>query len=360
MRKIAFIDAKEQPLLYLFEKSGSTYTHKETIRASHTERGEISFESRPEGADALYVSLPPSMLSFRIVEFPFSDMKRIREVLPFELDTLMLGGSGGMVFDARILAERPGACTVLVVGIERDTLGRLLDSLAGLKAEVGAVTSLEVAAALATSSPEMNVAHLLIRQGQETVAGEDRTVTAIKELSSPSMNLWRGERARPGSNKLVRQSLTVTALFSALLVSLFLAHTSLEIIGTGKTSAAIKKQLHDEYRNLFPREKEAANELYRLKAHLKEVRDKEHLFVGIAPLQLLLELSSLSGPNRTFNELTVDRDRIIIKGEASSLEEVQQVKTGVERLLLGTDISEVKPSSQGKTAFTITAKGRKR
>ena len=101
-----FFDLKDEPMLYTFEKSRGTYIKKEVLHASVSEEYELGLERMPHDIEASYVSVPLSMLSFRTIELPFSDMKRVREVLPFELDNLILGGSGGIVFDACVLKER--------------------------------------------------------------------------------------------------------------------------------------------------------------------------------------------------------------------------------------------------------------
>jgi len=102
-----------------------------------------------------------------------------------------------------------------------------------------------------------------------------------------------------------------------------------------------------------------SNELDQLKAHIKELRDKESSFVGVSPLRVLLGLSSVSVPGVSFIEVTADRDITILKGEAPSMSDVQKTKTELEKIFTDVVISDTKPSSQGKTLFTITVKGRK-
>jgi len=127
MGVILFFDLKDQPMLYTFEKGRGTYIKKEVLSVSVSAEYELGLERKPDDIEASYVSVPLNMLSFRTIELPFSDMKRVREVLPFELDNLILGGSGGIVFDARIIKEQEGTFKFLVVCMMKDSLRKLLD-----------------------------------------------------------------------------------------------------------------------------------------------------------------------------------------------------------------------------------------
>jgi hypothetical protein len=61
----------------------------------------------------------------------------------------------------------------------------------------------------------------------------------------------------------------------------------------------------------------------------------------------------------SFHEITIDKERIVVKGECPSLSDVQQIKSSLERFLTQVNIADAKPSSQNRTLFTITAKERK-
>src|SRR5208282_6221088 len=147
-----FFDLKEQPLLYMFEKSKGTYIKKEVLPVSLSPEYEPMLERMPHDIDASYVSVPLNMLSFRTIELPFSDMKRVKEVLPFELDNLILGGSGGIVFDAHLMREHEGTYKFLVVCIMKDSLRKLLDAFRRQHLDIKTVTSIDLVSAFASFS----------------------------------------------------------------------------------------------------------------------------------------------------------------------------------------------------------------
>src|SRR5208282_1575967 len=101
-----FLDLKEGDLaIYTVGKNGGSGIIRERISmppgAGYTFNTEGSFRDNDES----YLSLPLSLLNFRVLELPFSDMKQIMEVLPFELEAMILGGSSGVAFDAYPLGE---------------------------------------------------------------------------------------------------------------------------------------------------------------------------------------------------------------------------------------------------------------
>ena len=151
----------------------------------------------------------------------------------------------------------------------------------------------------------------------------------------------------------------VTAALVVLVLLIFLADNVLVIVSTKHENDSIKESIRKTYRGLFPSDKKISNELYQLKAHMRELKDKESSFVGVRALDTLLDLSSASRPGVSFIEVTVDRDLTILKGEAPSMSDVQKTKTDLEKIFKEVNISDTKPSVQGKTLFTLTVKGKK-
>jgi type II secretory pathway component PulL len=144
-----------------------------------------------------------------------------------------------------------------------------------------------------------------------------------------------------------------------LLLLVFAADSVMGIIAATRENNSIRTTMRKTYQGLFPSEKKISNELYQLKAHIKELKDKEESFVGVSPLGVLLDLSGISRPGIVFNEVSVDRENIVLKGEGPSMSDVQKTKTELEKVFVEVNISDTKPSSQNRTLFTITAKGRK-
>jgi hypothetical protein len=343
-------------MLYTFEKSGGAYIKKEALGISVSAEYEIGLESMPKDIEASYVSVPLSLLSFRTIELPFSDMKRVREVLPFELENLILGGSGSIVFDARVLKEREGTYKFLVVCMMKDTLRKLLDAFRRQRIDIKTVTSLDLVSFDAFSS-EDHLADFLMHPSSWSSAAEDRMALAAHEVADPTIDLRRGEFAFTGDTEKTRKSLKYTVVLGVLLLLLFLSDLSLKSFAMKKESLFIDDEIRRSYTDVFPGERRITSEIYQLKAHLRELKDKEPLFAGISPLQDLLAVTASGKNGFSFNEIDLENTGLVMKGECRTMSEVQTLRNSLGAFFTDVAISDTKPLVQGRTAFTITAKG---
>ena len=359
MKRIAFFDLKGEPSIYMLEKSGGSYVLKDTVRVfidgAHNYRAERPLEETDES----YLSLPLDLLNFRIIELPFTDIERIREVLPFELDNLIMGGAEKVVFDVCLLKEDNEKCTVLAVYIMKDVLRPILNGLKALGIDAKIITSTEVALSLDSFKSGDELADLALKREESAGGIENRVHAAIQEVNRNTFNLRRGEFTYTRNTERTRKSLKLTAVLAVMVLLVFLSDMSLRIISTRREASAIRDETRKTYLSVFPNEKRVAGELYQLKAHIREMREKENSYAGIEPLPMLLDLAAVSGQGISFSELTMDQERLIIKGESPSLTDVQKLKINLERFLSGVNIADTKVSARNRTEFTITAKGRR-
>jgi hypothetical protein len=358
MKRVAFFDLKEEELsIYILEKNGGTYKVKDTINTPVSEKDLFSIDRTFNDIEESYLSLPLSLLNFRTLELPFSDTSKIKEVLPFELDGLILGSPDSAVFDARVIDERNGKYKSLAVYVMKDTLRRIFEKLKVLRIDPKVVTSIELASLIGSLTLNEEITHLLINP--KPIASEDRINSAISEIDRPTINLRTGELSYTLDTEKTKKSLKLTAILFVLLLLVFLSDMALTIISTKKAISSIRDDIRKTYTGIFPDEKKITNELYQIKAHLKELKDKERSFIGVSPLQLFLDLTQVSKQGMSFHEITIDKERIVVKGECPSLSDVQQIKSSLEKFLTQVNIADAKPSSQNRTLFTITAKERK-
>ena len=342
--KAAFFDLKGEELTVLtLEKNGNT-------SVSGVASSMPPFEEYSES----YLSLPISLLNFRVVEVPFQDEKKLREMLPFEIDGLILGGHETIVFDTYPLQGEDGKHKVLVVYVLKDTLRAHLNKLKSAGFDPRAVTSIELSYAIGSSASEPEIMGRILSPG--ILVQGDRAKIAIKEMASPIVNLRREEFAYTADTEKTKKSLRVTALLAALLFVVFLSDMVLTTWSLKRANSSITDDLRRTYLSIFPNEKKISSEVYQLRAHLKELQDKESTFIGISPLQVLLDLTRLSRPGVSLSEITIDRELIVVKGECPSLSDVQKIKNDLEGFLASVTISDTKTSVQNQTLFTITAK----
>ncbi len=104
----------------------------EVQRASRTLRGMVS--ELEQHADLVTLALGNEAV-LRLVDMPFSDTRKIDQVIGFELEAQILGELDGMVVD-QVLAQPMGdGARVLAVGADRARLQQLIDAMAEAGAE---------------------------------------------------------------------------------------------------------------------------------------------------------------------------------------------------------------------------------
>lgn len=358
MDRTIFLDLKGKELsIYTIERNGKPVLNQGKLTVSVGEGYSFDIEKAVGDMKEAYLSLPLDLLNFRIIELPFFDMKKVMEMLPFELDGLIIGGTEGIVFDAYPLGESNGIFRILVTYIMKDTLRAILSGLKTSGLDPRVVTSLELSHILGCPASGRDITGLLLTP--EQITDEERVKTAVKELEKPAINLRRGEFAYTADTEKTRKSLRLTAILAALLLLVFFSDAAMTIISLKKENRSIRDEIRKTYVGIFPDEKKITSELYQLRAHLKEMKDKEGSFIGASPLQGLLELTRLSRPGLSLIEITMDKELIVLKGECPSLSDAQKIKKDLEGFLTDVNISETKPSLQNRILFTITAKGGK-
>jgi type II secretory pathway component PulL len=350
MAKSLFIDIGEKEVsTYLFDFRGSKYEMKEIKKYPLSEKFDFSPDALPGDIENAYLSLPLSSLNFRVIDLPFSDKERIREILPFELDGMILGGSDRVVFDDIIVGTSDNKQQVLAVYTEKNNIKEVLDKLKAYRIDPVFITCLELRNRLSDFSLPKLLSPVLLNE-------KERIALSIEEMKKPAINLRRGEFVYTRDIDKTKKSLRVTAVLAILIMLVLSAGVLLKILSARSEIAFVKNDIRKNYQEIFPGEKNIMNELYQLKSRMKEMKGREDIFLGIYPLKLLLNLSQIDKQGIVFHEIAADKVNITMKGEAPSLSEVQKVKDKLESLFDEVTISDSKSSAQDRILFTITAK----
>ncbi|MEN6321013.1 MAG: hypothetical protein ABFD82_19935 [Syntrophaceae bacterium] len=346
------IDGEDKSVIYLFEDDNYGYNYLETL----------AYNSPDELVDVndYYISIPASLLDYRIVTFPFSDKEKIKKSLPIELDNLVLGGSEEIIFDTIIPDSSDDSVDVLVAYIGKNILHRILKEFAGRNIDPRCITSIDLQSVTndinADSSEgfRKTVAERLFVQQKWDEA--DRIAQAKQEIEKPTINLRTGQFVYTKDAEKMGRTLKITVLLGFLLAFVIHANILFQTIMTKKEAAAIAKEMRISYNSLFPDEKKTIDELYQLKSHIKEIGEKNDTLTGVDSLKLLMDLSNKEENNVVYTEVQIEKGLIKLKGESRSTDELSKVKTKLSEILSDVSVSDVKPVAQGKTLFTIVAK----
>lgn len=352
MQKIGFIDLYKIDFnnsdgqidysIFTFNKTSQGYELLEKTQLNNVIRDLKDF----------YLSLPANLLNFRILEFPFTDREKLQKVIPFELDSLIIGGSGSVVFDFIVIDSSDMNNKILVTYIEKKRLAHIIHRFSGIGIDPPIITSLELAHIIRHRKD--NIALELIKN--EIISDEERLNSAIEELKSPSINLRIGEFAY--TKDLEKVSKKTELLLILLLMLLFIINVTIgfRIFVKNKEITDAKNQMRTFYSSLFPDDKKITDELYQMKSHLKAINERADLLIGAFPLEILENLSKKKTKGVVIDELNIDKEIITIKGQADSMGNLDDMKRSLSEVYKNISVTDIKPLSDNKIIFTIIIK----
>ena len=320
---------------------------------------DVDIKGEPGKTDECMFGLPFDMLDFRIVELDIPDVEKVREVLPFELDGLLLKDPSELVMDAVMLGGEEGRYKVLAVYMEKERLGKLLGGLSSAGFDPSAATSVDLAHFLGTRPMGEELAERL-SEGPRAM-GDERVDAVREEMRACTVNLRRGDLSYTKEVEKTKRSLVIGAVLIIALAIVFSGDLGLRIAKVNREAAHIEQGIIKTYSGLYPDEKLKGMQgiTYRMKSHLRELRIKQTAFSGVSPLRLMMRLKDVRPSDVEFTEISLDTDRVVLKGEAPSLSEVEQLKSGLDSVLDGVNISSTEQSSSERIVFTITAREKK-
>ncbi len=352
MGKIGFIDLnlKDSGDIYIFSGSRGKYEVEKVI-------GYSGDGASPDiaGLSDFSLSLPAELLNFRLMKLPFSDKEKLMKVIPFELEGLTMDNPANVVFDAVVLGGFGDQFDVLVAYVERHILQDILKKLGMLHIDPQIVTCVELRSVV-KGGPEDIASRLMAPQ---ELGQEGRIEASKAELLNETINLRTGPLAYTKDIEKITKKLRTTTVLLLLLLLLIDSYLAFRIITVRNETWAVRRDMRNTYTALFPGEKKITDELYQMKSHMKEIRDRGDALIGVNPLQSLLDMSQRTVSGASVNEISLDKDLTTIKGEASSMADIDKMKSRLAEFLANVSVSDIRQISAGKIFFTVTAKGQK-
>jgi type II secretory pathway component PulL len=353
VKRVGFIDlnSKTSGDIYVFRDSRGKYEVEKVFEYNGDDE---SVPADMSGISDFLLSLPVELLNFRLLTLPFSDKERLTKIVPFELEGLMIENPDDVVFDATVLGAAGDQFDVLVTYVGRGILQEILAKLGSSHLDPQIVTCLDLRAVVKRGA-EGTASWLMSPEG---LGREERIDAARGELQKQTLNLRTGPFAYTKDTEKVMRKLKTTLVLLSLLALLVNSYFVFRTAIARNETAAIRREMRNIYVGLFPGEKRITDELYQMKAHMKEIREKGDAVIGVYPLQFLLDLSRRTVPGVAVSEISLEKDLAVIKGEASSMADVDGMKSKLSGFLADASVSDIKQTGAGKLSFTITAKRR--
>lgn len=364
MRKIGYIDIyprdgassygleqvgvewQDNALIYIFKDYSGRYELEKTLK--------YSSDTVPVDIAEFYVSVPLELLNFRIINLPYSDKEKLRKVIPFELENLTMINPHEIVFETVILSDTGSGFDVLVVYAGKSTLDTLIGKLALKNIDPRIITSSDLHEVIHTGTTGGSIAAYLANLDKPLEF--DRVGAAAEELSTPTINLRTGPLAYTKDITRMRRNLRKTAILGILLAVVINTNVIFNLAMTKNEISSRKRDIRNMYTALFPQEKRIVDELYQMKSHIREMKEKSDALTGVNPLRFLLEISQKPVEGIIYSEIQLEKGFIKMKAEATSMEAIDRVRTNISEYLSDVSVSDVKPVPNGRIFFTVTAK----
>lgn len=339
--------------IYIFKNSRAGYVFEKSIEISGNDSYALPGEIND--INEFFLSIPLELLNFRILKLPFSDREKIKKVIPFELDSLIIGGSDRIIFDSIVLGNSGNKFDILVPYVDKEILKNILTRLSTLNVDPCVVTSIELPLIAGGSREDIGMRLL----NEVKLSDGERIAAAKEELISQTVNFRTGTFAYTKDSEKLLKTLKTTVILLILFALTINSGLALRIINNKKEVYEVKKEIRDVYSGIFPNEKKITDELYLLKSHIKEIKDRGDALSGVSPLQVMLDLSRKKLQGVIFDEINIDKELLTIKGEAGSVNDAGKLKEQLSDILKDVSISDIKPTTDGKVYFTAIVKGNK-
>ncbi|MBI4686823.1 MAG: hypothetical protein HY756_03460 [Nitrospirae bacterium] len=349
--KIGFIDWREKDLfLYIFEKKGSSLTLADTLSVSAKEGLTQAVLNRIAGVpvEHIYLSIPLNLLSVREITVPFTDKNKIKDVIPYELEGLLLSDINDYCIGHVVMESSNGSSKVLAASAEKARLKEIIEALSRVAPEPRVITSVDII------SLTGGVEDVLQRTGLD----EKARIEAIKkELLNPSINLRQSELSYTGDIKRLMQSVKITAALAMILLIVLSADMVVRFLAARKENLLLVRGINTIYSETFPEDKKIVDAVRQFKGNLNSLKKKEVLLTGISSLDLLLSIANLK-KDAVLYEFNADGKNIILKGTAQSFEGVDSLGSSLSSSFMDVRITDSKTSFDRKINFTIVMRER--
>ena len=345
-----FIDWTEKELhLYIFRKSRGNYSLEET--KSLPLEGALdqnSISSLVKGSfENICLSLPLNILSLREMSFPFSDRKKIKETIAYELEGSLLGNVNDYSIDYMITGYAENAAKVLAICIEKRRLREIIDIFSSSGLEPKLITSIDIRLAGGES--------IKLLEGSVSDM-EIRAEAARKELSEQSINLRQDDLAYKKDIEQTRKTLQLSAFLLLILLLMLLTNTIITFTYLKKVQKSLSKKIQSVYQTAFPEDKKIVDAVRQFKGNINTLKKKNAVLGGTPVLDILQSIANLKNRNIILHEFSADENNITVKGSAASFEEVESFKTALSSGFENAKVSDSSASADKKINFTIIMK----
>ncbi len=165
------------------------------------------------------------------------------------------------------------------------------------------------------------------------------------------VNFRHGDLASISEPAKARKKLILSAILATATFLIFSADLGMRYGFVKNDLDFLNKSIGTLYREIFPNRKKAVDEVGEVKS---EVRRLSGVGSGISALGILKKLAELKGNDIAgFYETEIDGNQVRLKGDATTIQAVTDLKNRAGALLSGVEVGEIRSKPDGSSSFSL-------
>lgn len=166
------------------------------------------------------------------------------------------------------------------------------------------------------------------------------------------LNFRHGELAYTAGLELAKKKLRFTAILAAVLVVMLFAEPAARWYQAHRDIVSLNGSIFGFYHTIFPNRKKASDEVGEVRAELKRMEGESG--GGARVLPVLKKLAEVKGDDiADIYETEIDGTQVRLKGDAKSIQAVNDFKNRVASFLTQAETGEVKSKPDGSVSFSL-------
>jgi len=167
------------------------------------------------------------------------------------------------------------------------------------------------------------------------------------------VNFRSGDLAYTAGRQKALKKLRISLILAAACASLLIAEAGLRYYLVQRDLASVNNSIRTIYREVFPNRKKPVDEVAELRAEIKRLSGGA---AAGSTLVVLKKLAEIKGDDVTaLFEIEVDGDQLRVKGDARSIQAVNDFRARGAALFAGAEVGEIKSRPDGSVTFVFRA-----
>jgi len=343
---IGFVEIQdERPVLHTFEKINGGYSFFES---REFQDNDAYLAGLIEKLDRVFFGMPVEDLHFRVLKLPFTDRKKVEDIIPMQLEGMVSDSIKNIVYDFLVLGKADDQYRIAVAFSLKEAVRKYIDLLSGFGVRPEVITSVEGFSAFSADSLES-----LFDVPKARVNGEERLKLMAEMIGTDTVNLAKGEFSFRKAVEKARSLFRVTIALYFVVCVLLGAHFLIDMGNASKRERELKKEMTKLYTALIPDAGKVVDPLYQLRSKVKQIKGKKTEINDVHPLRVLESIARTWVAGRAAEGVKVSGDLITVSGEAQNAEEVSSIADVLETEFGVKPVIETKQVSGGKTGYTL-------